>query len=253
MQLLLVVPILAQQFSEVKRMKVNGSQFCLDNLNNIYVYNERSIYKYNSSGKQLFNYSSTNASNITSIDVLNPLRILVFFKDINQVQFLDNTLSETGIVLNLGDIDLQQASLVCNSASKGIWVFNPQNIELLHLNNDLTSISKTGNLSVLLAKNINPIRLYEFNNHLYLCNQNSIIVFDIFGTYEKNIPINCDNCFITDTGISNAMNDTIYSYNFEQKLITKIPFIGTKNPTVFNGKSALQIQQNMEFIWFEKK
>lgn len=244
------------QWNVVRKIKVSGNQFCVDNLKNIYTYNERIIEKYNSAGKLLFTFSSTNASNITKIDVLNPLRILVFYKDINQIHYLDNTLSETGIIINLADIELEQASYVCNSANVGLWVYNPQNIELLHLNNDMSVMSKTGNLSILLQQKITPSKLFEFNNQLFLCNDKSLLVFDNFGTYQKSIPIECNTCYVSDTEIYNVSNDSLQTYHFKEKAIDKqaIPK-GTNDEYlqhIYTGKNLIAISKNQELIWYEK-
>jgi hypothetical protein len=195
-----------------------NANICIDNLGNIYVYTEKAIVKYNSLGKSLYSYSVTNATNITKIDVLNPLRILVFFKDINQVMFLDNTLSETGININLNSIDLQLSTLVCNSSSKGIWVYDSQNIEISHLSNTLETLSKTGNLAILLQQEIQPTNMFEFNNQLYLVNRKSILVFDIFGTFIKEIPFECGQCSITENAIYNC-DTRLSEYNIKTKQI----------------------------------
>ncbi len=243
-------------WKETRKINVSGNQFCMDNLKNIYTYNERMIEKYNAAGKLLFSFSSTNASSITKIDVLNPLRILVFYKDINQVHFLDNTLSETGIIINLADVELEQANFVCNSANKGLWVYNPQNIELLHLSNDLSILSKTGNLSILLRSEISPTKLFEFNNQLYLCNDKSLLVFDNFGTYQKSIPIECTNCFMIETDIYNVSNDSISTYNFKEKITNKQPINKPINievvQQIYNGVSLIHLNKNQELIWSEK-
>jgi hypothetical protein len=210
----------------------------IDNLGNIYVFNEKVIDKYNSLGKLLYTYSVTNATNISRIDVLNPLRILVFYKDVNQVSFLDNTLSETGISINLNSIDLQLTTMVCNSSSKGFWVFDSQNIEILHLSSNLEIISRTGNLAILLQSEIQPSNMYEFNNQLYLTNPKSILVFDIFGTFIKEIPFECSSCFVTENAIFSC-NKNLMEYDFKTRQIEELKnfdgFINPESKCISNG------------------
>lgn len=193
-----------------------NANITIDHFGNIYVFTNRVIDKYNSSGRLLYSYSVTNASSITTVDVVNPLRILVFFRDINQVTFLDNTLSETGISLNLTSIDLPLTSWVCNSISKGFWVFDSQNIELIHVSNTLETISKSGNLALVLQKELNITGMKEFNNELYLMGESSILVFDIFGTYHKEIPIICNPCVFTENAIYGC-NQELQSYDFKSR------------------------------------
>lgn len=222
-----------------------NANLTIDHFGNVYIYTSRVIDKYNSSGKLLYTYSITNSSSITSIDVVNPLRILVFLKDINQLLFLDNTLSETGIVLNLNTIELPLTTLVCNSSSKGFWLFDSQNIELIHLSNSLETLSKSGNLALVLQRDLNVIGMKEFNNEVYLLSESSILVFDIFGTYSKEIPFACAQCVFTENAIYSC--DTLLSsYQFKSRQVDTLLTFGEEEKgwrKTSNGKYLYSINE----------
>src|SRR5687768_7815077 len=66
--------------------------FTNDNLSNLYLINGEEIIKYSPTGKQLLKYSNKRFGNITTIDATNALKILLYYKDFQQLVFLDNQL-----------------------------------------------------------------------------------------------------------------------------------------------------------------
>jgi hypothetical protein len=168
---------------------LSGAQFTTDQFGNIYDISSREIKKFNLKGELLFTYSNNILGEITSVDVYNPLKILVYFKDFTKVLTLDDALSPRGEVLNLNDLSLEETSLVCRSYNNGVWFYNPIKYQLTRLENrNVANISN--NLSNLLGKNIQPNHLVEANEKVYLSDDKiGVLVFDVYGTYLKTIPI----------------------------------------------------------------
>jgi hypothetical protein len=49
---------------------------------------------------------------------------------------------------------------------------------------------QSGNIAQLTGNAIKPIALFETNNRVYLCDTvQGVLIFDVFGTYIKTIPI----------------------------------------------------------------
>jgi hypothetical protein len=118
------------------------------------------------------------------------MKIVVFFKDFSKVVVLDNTLTEQGGVLDLNEISLEETSLVCTSYNNGIWYYNPVKFQLTRIENTINITNTSANISTLLNKNIQPNFLVEFNNRVYLNDSTQgVLVFDIYGTYLKTLPI----------------------------------------------------------------
>jgi hypothetical protein len=162
----------------------------VDNLGNIYTLKNTELKKFDSTGILLKTYSNKAFGNIDYIDLSNPLKILLFYKNFSQLVFLDNMLSETRSPISLIDIDIKQATLTCTSHNNGIWIYNSLNKELNWVDQNLEIKQRTGNISRALQININPNYLIEQNNTLYLNDPEiGILIFDNFGTYYKTIPI----------------------------------------------------------------
>lgn len=174
--------------------------FTTDNIGNLYVINKDEIQKYNNQGTLLQKYSNKTMGNIQHVDASNPLKILLFYKDFSQIIFLNNMLAPNAESVALEKMNLQMARLACTSFNNGIWIYTMQNFELVRLNESLQVSHQTGNLMQQLGTELDPNFLIEFNNRLYLNNpKTGILVFDIYGTYYKTLPIfNLSKFQVTD-------------------------------------------------------
>lgn len=178
------------KFHLLTTIPVEANFFTSDIQSNVYVVKSNELIKYDKSGKQLYKYSNKNFGNIDFVDASNMLKIVVFYKNFSEIVFLDNTLSLTGEPINISTIGFQQVQLVCSSHNSGIWLYDQGNFELARINQDLEKTQQTGNLSVLLNVNLQPDYLLEYDNKVYLNNPSSgILIFDIYGSYYKTIPI----------------------------------------------------------------
>ncbi|MDO9185628.1 MAG: hypothetical protein Q7W13_06425 [Bacteroidia bacterium] len=191
-------------FNIVANIDVQADFFTTDNQGNVYVVRANELTKYDKKGKLLYKYSNKNFGNIDFVDASNMLRLLVFYKNFSQIVFLDNTLSLNGESVSLDKIGFQQTQLVCSSHNSGLWLYDQQNLELVRLDQTLGKIQQTGNLNLLLNIDMQPNYLMEYDNKVYLNNPSSgILIFDIYGTYYKTIPIKMVKSF-------QPMGDLVY-------------------------------------------
>ena len=195
--LLLFVQILSptnlfaqSKYKLVATINTESDFFTTDNQANVYVVKADELTKYDKIGKELYKYSNKNFGNISFVDASNMLRIVVFYKDFLQVVFLDNTLSLNGEPVSLEKTGFQQAQLVCSSHNSGLWIYDLQNFELIRLDQNLLKTQQTGNLSSTLNMELKPNYLLEYDNKLSLNNPSiGVLLFDVYGTYYKTLPI----------------------------------------------------------------
>src|SRR5438552_190098 len=74
-------------------IKSRYDYFTADNLGNFYTVREDELIKYLPNGKMFARYSNLKLGSISAIDVTNPLKILLYYRDFQQIIFLDNQLS----------------------------------------------------------------------------------------------------------------------------------------------------------------
>ncbi len=162
----------------------------IDAFGNIYVITQNEIVKYGSNGILQKKFSTKRYGKIDYVDAMNPLKILVYYKDFQQILFLDDQLTQTSSMISIETLGYEQASLVCSSSNNSFWIYDKQNNELLRFNSDLKTLVKTGNLKRILDVDIKPNFIKEHNNYVYLnCPNEGILVFDIYGTFYKTIPL----------------------------------------------------------------
>jgi len=172
--------------------------------------------------EKLADYTNVYLGNITSVDVSDPLRILVFYKEFNQILWLDNFLLELRSPVRLDDLYIDQAELVCSSSQGGFWIYNSLKKQIQYFNSDLRLIHESMNLQPLTGENI-PCSMIEKSSIVYLNVPNTgILTFDRFGTYNQTLPVCPDKQFqVTDKNIFYTSHHSFYKYNLSTFTNTK--------------------------------
>lgn len=219
-------------FKRIATIEVHADFFTTDNQSNVYVVQANELSKYDNKGKLLYKYSNKSLGNIDYVDASNMLRLLVFYKNFSQIVFLDNTLSLNSEPVSLDKIGFQQAQLVCSSYNNALWVYNQQNFELLRIDQNFEKKQQTGNLSILLNVDLQPDFLLEYDNKVYLNNPSTgILVFDVYGTYYKTLPLKNLKSF-------QPIGDFIY-------------FFSDNKVKAYNAKTAEEIQYETPVAEFQ--
>jgi hypothetical protein len=200
--------------------------FTTDNLGNLYLINGEELIKFNQSGQLFKKYSSKRFGNITNTDATNALKVLLYYKDFQQIVFIDNQLSQNGEAISLEMLGYEQTELVCSSFNNSFWIYNKQNNELVRFNEISQPVTKTGNLKQILQADIKPNLILEHNGYLYLNSPaQGIYVFDIYGTFNKIISIKNLTSFQVNNNIIYFFADKkLCAYNsktFEEQCLIK--------------------------------
>ncbi len=162
--------------------------FAVDNLQNLYVLSSQNeVVKYNPDGQQQFTYPNSTLGSIAAIDVSNPLLIMLFFPDYQNVLLLDRTLSAAG-QFNLFRAGLLQVSAVGMASDNRLWAYDATTFQLKKIDQDGQVRFESTDLSLELGRSIRPVRIFERNQTVFLCDPNEgILLFDVFGRYVKTL------------------------------------------------------------------
>lgn len=225
----------------ISKFPKNIDFFDLDILGQLYFVKGSELKKYSQDGILLQNYSNLYLGDITLIDVSDPMNLLLYYQDVNQIVMLDNQLSIKNSPIDLNDLGYGQANMVCLSYSNGFWIYDPISQSLIRFNNLLEESDNSGNLKNITGYQIHPVQLIERDNQLILRDkQFGIFVFDRFGNYIKRIPFNdIDDIYIRSGVWQMLKNDTSLFFNPINLQIDTIP-IRHQNINEFrlNAKSA---------------
>lgn len=106
-----------------KPLKPGFSFFTIDHLGDEYQIINNEVVKLGNS-RQKRSYKNVLLGTVSSIDVRNPLQIVLFYKNFNSIVLLDNQLSEIA-VYNLSDFFPQLDVKSVSSAQKNsVWIFD---------------------------------------------------------------------------------------------------------------------------------
>jgi hypothetical protein len=128
-------------------------------------------------GNEVFEFKSISLGNITKTDILNPLKIILFYEDFNTVILLDNQLNKiTEINFSQNNIPIV-VSAIGMSTQNQLWVYNTLNQQISlfdYLKNEYKTVS---------TPLTEAIKYYqtEFNTFYWIDKKNNWFSCDIFG------------------------------------------------------------------------
>jgi hypothetical protein len=184
---------------------------------------ENQLLQFDPKGKPIATYSETNLGSLRAIDASNPMKLVLFYPDFVQINTLNNKLALQSTV-SLRTIGIVQPVLACNSDHEGYWVYDMQDFQLKKIDLNLQLQFQSGNISQILGIDILPNFLVESGEYVYLNNPSTgILIFDLFGTYFKTIPIlNLKSFQVIGDQVLYLEDNKLMSYNQKTAMINEI-------------------------------
>jgi len=128
-------------------------------------------------GNEVFEFKSVSLGNITKVDILNPLKIVLFYEDFNTVVLLDNQLNKiTEINFSQNNIPIV-VSAIGMSTQNQLWIYNALN-QQIGLFDYLKNEYKT--VSTPLTETIKHYQT-DFNTFYWIDKKSNWFSCDIFG------------------------------------------------------------------------
>ncbi len=208
----------AQTDTTFKLIKViNGDivDFTVDNLDNIYILNSRNrVYKFDANGDSVAVYNDVKKfGKATLIDVSNPLKVLLYYKDFSTVVILDRFLNIRNTI-DLRKQNIFQAKAIGQSYDNKIWVYDELENKLKKIDEEGKLLLETPDFRLLLGQSPVFQKIFDENKYVYLYDSlKGVYVFDYYGTHRNNIMISrWQNFKVADKYIFGSRNDTLYRY-----------------------------------------
>jgi hypothetical protein len=204
-------------FKLIKTITIDAKNLQTDRLGNMYVVSKTNqLYKYSQDGKLLSTLNYKYLGNITHVDATNPLEIYVFYKELNLVVFLDNNLAYRG-EMRLADVGVSQAAAVARSFDNGIWVFDLGDLQLKKMDKDGGNVQASGNVRQYITQESAVSYLYDNDDRVFVNDTaNGILVFDVFATYVKTIPVKgCNEIKVIENELFYQQGGILYKYQFK--------------------------------------
>ncbi len=211
-------------FKIVKKITGDIVDFTVDNLDNIYILNSRNqVKKLNSNGDSVGVFNDVkNYGKASLIDVSNPLKVLLYYRDFATVVVLDRFLNAVNII-DLRKQNIFQAKAIGQSYDNKIWVYDELESKLKKIDEEGKLLQETPDFRLLLGQAPSPIKIFDENKYVYLYDSaKGVYVFDYFGALRNNIQIlQWKNFKVVGKYIFGSKADTLFryeiaSFNFDE-------------------------------------
>jgi hypothetical protein len=214
-------------FVLVKTYGGNVANVTMDNLDNLYIISSTGqIKKLNAAGDSVGVYNQTkNYGKLYTIDVSNPLKLLLFYKDFSTIVILDRFLANQS-TLDLKRSSVLNPSAIGNSYDNNIWIYDEYDNKLKKIDEQGNKLLETADFRTVFDHSVSPQRIFNDNGLVYLADTaNGIFVFDNYGSFKKKIPIKSwQTIAITNNNIISVNNELITVFNSSTQLQTQKRF-----------------------------
>src|SRR5215831_2353906 len=230
----------------VNEKTIAGSytNFYTDNLGNVFLVSKNNqVKKLNDRLDSVSVFNDVRRyGNIYSLDVTNPLKILVYYKDFTTILVLDRFLNVRNTI-DLRNSGVLQAKAVAQSYDNNYWIFDELDNAIKKIDDNGNVLFKSSDFRVLFSEQYDPSYIIDANGLLYLYdNKKGWLVFDYYGTFKRHIDvINREDVQIFNNQI--VAHDSAYFYYYNTKTFTEIKI----QPDI-NLLAALKVQQTLNKI-----
>jgi hypothetical protein len=164
--------------------------FSVDALGNIYILSKNDqLKKIDAKGDSVAVFNAVKRyGQLYSIDVTNPLKVLLYYKDFGTVLTLDRFLSVRN-TLDLRKENIFQAKAVGLAYDNNIWVFDEQEGKLKRIAEDGKLILQTNDLRLVFDTLPSPDFITDQDGLVYLYDfAKGVYLFDYYGALKTRIP-----------------------------------------------------------------
>lgn len=236
-------------FRLVKIINGNFTALEVDATGNIYLINTgNQLKKLNAHGDSLAVFNDVRRyGNVSYIDVSNPLKTLVYYKNYSTILVLDRLLSLRS-TLNLRNRQIFRVNAVTNSYDNNIWIFDEQELKLKKINETGKLLMESNDLRLLTDKIPSASFLTDVENTIYLYDpEQGLFLFDQYAAFKYRLPYDhWTSVTVNNNQLLGISNNLLNIYNMQQKNLRSIQL-----PDTFLQSSAIRIHQNKLFVLYK--
>ena len=179
------------QFTLTRTIHSDIVDFTVDNLGNLYVLNaDNRLKKIGPKGDSLAVFNDVRQfGKISSMDVTNPLKILLYYKEFATIVMVDRFLTIVNSI-DLRKINIFQAKAVGLAYDNNVWVYDELEAKLKRIGDDGTVISQTTDIRQFVDTVPDPASIINQSGLVYLYDSTKgVYIFDHYGAFLKKIQL----------------------------------------------------------------
>jgi len=179
------------QLTLQKEIPGSFTDFYADGLNNIYLVNQ------NNQIKKLDNKFDSAAvfndvrryGDIYSLDVSNPLKEVLYYRDFSTILVLDRFLNPQNTI-DLRTYGILQVKAVATSYDNNYWIFDELDNKIKKLDDNGNVLLESADFRILFQEEYNPSTIIDNDGLLYLYDpKNGWLIFDYYGAFKQRVQL----------------------------------------------------------------
>ncbi len=203
-------------FKLIKVVKGDIIAFTADNLDNIYLLSSTNqVKKLDPNGDSVAVFNDVKKfGQATLIDVSNPLKVLLYYRDFGTIVVLDRLLNIRNTI-DLRKQNIYQVRAIGQSYDNKIWLYDEVENKLKKIDEDGKLLLETPDFRQLFGEAPSPQKIFDQDQFVYLYDSaKAVFVFDYYGSLKNKILISgWQNFKVAGKYIFGSANNQLFRYN----------------------------------------
>ncbi|MEO6583596.1 MAG: hypothetical protein ABIO05_04690 [Ferruginibacter sp.] len=230
----------------------NFLQMEVDGLDNVYLVTPAyQLKKFNAEGDSIGVYNDVKRfGNQSYIDVTNPFKTLVYYKNFATAVILDRQLTFRNAI-NFRNNNIFIVKAISTTYDNNIWLFDEQDFKLKKITDEGRLLFESNDMRLLSQPVPSPSRIIENDNIVYLYDiEKGFYLFDYYGALKNNLPLlNWHSVSITKNILYGFTKNELHTYDTQTMQLKNFPlppvFANSKNIKAINGKVYLLLNEGV--------
>ncbi len=223
-------------------------RFEVDAIGNVYLLREGQIKKMSPQGDSIAVFNDVRRfGHPATIDVTNPFKTLLYYKQFSTVVLLDNMLSNRGVI-NLRKSGIFAVDAIGVSYDNKLWLFDEQDFKLKKLDEEGKLLFESNDLRQPAMIAPQPDMLFDSEGVVFLYDPAlGFVLLDYYGAYLRTLPfLGWQSVYVSKNMLFGFNNRTLFTYELKSLNLKEY-----KLPHVFDG--AISVRTAGGKIYLHKK
>jgi hypothetical protein len=237
-------------FQFIKTIKGSFTYFNVDNLDNIYLITKNNqLKKLNANGDSVAVFNDVKKyGNPDYVDVTNPLKSLLYYKNYSTVVVLDRLLTQRNTI-NLRKQNIFYVNNVTLSYDNNMWLFDEEDYRLKKIDEEGKLLQSSTDWRMLFDTVPAPVKIIDRDNFVYLYDPaKGFYIFDYYGGFKNRLTfLNWTNVEVNGTTVYGFEDTKLYSYQLKSLQLKEY-----KLPAFFGKYISIKAMNGLVYLLNEK-
>jgi hypothetical protein len=233
-------------FQFLKTIKGCFTYFNVDNLDNVYLITKTNqLKKLNTNGDSVAVFNDVKKyGNPDFIDVTNPLKTLLYYKNYSTVVVLDRLLTVRNTI-NLRKQNIFYVNNVTLSYDNYMWIFDEEDYRLKKIDEEGKIIQSSTDWRMLFDTVPAPVKIIDRDNFVYIYDPaKGFYIFDYYGGFKNKLSfLNWSNVEVNGSNVYGFDGSKLYSYQLKSLQLKEY-----KLPKFFGNYVSIKAMNGLVYL-----